>query len=270
LALEPGHDRQLEARQYLVQPIVLCAGVGNRGHGGQVIMPQEIAETPVDEQITSPVGSGPYMSDLDAWQPGVQAVYTRFEDYQPRDEERSGLAGEKIAHFDRIERLLFADDLTAANALSVGEIDYIPLLSPDTVPVLQGNPHMTVAVKNPLGKSVQIVLNHMQPPFDDMRVRQTAQLALGQLDYLVGMYGDMTQVYQKFRPCSCAARRSRPTRIPSVSWRRIPRRPARCWRRPATTVRPSPCCTPWTSTTSASAARSPCSRSRMPASLSTR
>ncbi len=182
----------------LASPLaMLIPALGKVSSNVPFIMPQEIAETPADEQITSPIGSGPYVFEIDEWRPGVQAVYTRFEGYQPRSEPRSGLAGEKIAHFDRIERLFFADELTAANALSVGEIDYIPLLSPDTVQILQGNPEVNVAVKNPLGKSVQIVLNHLQAPFDDVRVRQAVQLALGQQDYLVGMYGDMTEFYQE-------------------------------------------------------------------------
>ena len=176
---------------------MLIPALGKVSSNVPFIMPEEIAATPADEKINSPIGSGPYVFDLDAWRPGVQAVYTRFEDYKPRREPRSGLAGAKIAQFDRIERLFFADELTAANALSVGEIDYIPLLSPDTVQILKNNPSVTVGVKNPLGKSVQIVLNHTQPPFDDVRVRQAAQLALGQLDYLVGMYGDMTEFYQE-------------------------------------------------------------------------
>ncbi|MDU8913410.1 ABC transporter substrate-binding protein [Aestuariicoccus sp. MJ-SS9] len=176
---------------------MLIPALGKVSSNVPFIMPEEIAQTPSDEQITSPIGSGPYVFQLDEWQPGVQAVYTPFDGYQPRSEPRSGLAGEKIAHFDRIERLFFADELTAANALMTGEIDYIPLLSPDTVQILQGNPEVEVAVKNPLGKSVQIVMNHLQPPFDDVRIRQAVQLALGQSDYLIGMYGDQTQFYQE-------------------------------------------------------------------------
>jgi ABC-type transport system substrate-binding protein len=50
------------------------------------MMPARIASTPVEEQITELVGSGPFKVAKDEWKPGDQVVYVRNPDYIPRNE----------------------------------------------------------------------------------------------------------------------------------------------------------------------------------------
>ena len=91
------------------------------------MMPKRIAETPASEQISEYVGSGPFVFARDEWEPGNKAVFTRFEDYQPRSEPPSWAAGGKEAKVDRVEWVWIPDMQTAVNALINGEIDVIEI-----------------------------------------------------------------------------------------------------------------------------------------------
>lgn len=121
-AMSPGDDRTFTIA--LTEPFgLIIEALGKTASNVPFIMPARIAASSQDEQISDPVGSGPFMFDTEAWEPGVRAIYTRFEDYVPRDEPPSALAGGKVAKVDRIERIFFPDDITAVNALVAGEID---------------------------------------------------------------------------------------------------------------------------------------------------
>ena len=50
------------------------------------MMPARIAATPSSEQISEYIGSGPFMMNMDEWEPGVKVVYEKFDDYVPRSE----------------------------------------------------------------------------------------------------------------------------------------------------------------------------------------
>ncbi len=88
-------------------------------------MPARLAETPSTEAVPEQIGSGPFMLVEDEFQPGVRAVYDKFEDYVPRDEPASWAAGGKVVKVDRVEWIVMPDDQTALNALQAGEIDYL-------------------------------------------------------------------------------------------------------------------------------------------------
>ena len=47
------------------------------------MMPQRIAETPASEQISDPIGSGPFVFVKNEWVPGDKVVYEKFKDYVP-------------------------------------------------------------------------------------------------------------------------------------------------------------------------------------------
>src|SRR5690606_14520317 len=89
------------------------------------IMPEEVAKTPASEQISSSVGSGPYVFKTDEFRPGEKAVYVKHDKYSPRDEPASGTAGGKHVHVDRVEWVIIKDAQTQANALANGEIDIV-------------------------------------------------------------------------------------------------------------------------------------------------
>jgi peptide/nickel transport system substrate-binding protein len=160
------------------------------------MMPERLAKTEATVAVKEPIGSGPFMMKLDEWVPGSKIVYVRNPHYAPRKDAPSMAAGAKIGKVDRIEWLVIPDALTAVNALRNGEIDYLESVPPDMIDVLKRDPAVKLQVLNQLGKHVQIVLNHHQPPFDNPKVRQAVQLALKQEDYLRAHLGDRKELYQ--------------------------------------------------------------------------
>lgn len=65
-----------------------------------VIHPKEIIENAEAGKLTSYVGTGPYR--LAQWVPDQQVVLERFTNYSARTDTKLGLAGRKVAFFDRI------------------------------------------------------------------------------------------------------------------------------------------------------------------------
>jgi len=175
---------------------LLITALGKISSTVPFMMPERLAKTDASVAIKEAVGSGPFMMKMDEWVPGSKIVYVRNPHYVPRSEAPSMAAGAKLAKVDRIEWVVIPDALTAVNALRNGEIDYLESVPPDMIDVLKRAPGVKLAVLNQLGKHVQIVLNHHQPPFDSPKVRQAVQLALKQEDYLRAHLGDRKELYQ--------------------------------------------------------------------------
>lgn len=148
------------------------------------VMPEAVARTPATEQITSAVGSGPFVFQRDQWRVGDRATYLRNRDYQPREEPADGLAGAKTAGVDRIEWMSIPDPATAMGALSSGEIDFWELPPPDLVPVLETMPNVRLQSIDPIGSQVWLRMNHQQPPFNNPKARQALLHAISQKDVL--------------------------------------------------------------------------------------
>jgi peptide/nickel transport system substrate-binding protein len=154
------------------------------------MMPKRIAETPAGEQISEYVGSGPFVFEKDEWAPGNKAVFTKFEDYVPRDEPPSWAAGGKVAKVDRVEWLWIPDIQTAVNALLNGEIDYIETPPHDLLPILQEDENIVLFNFNPLGNQYMFRMNWLHPPFDNQKIRRAALAALNQEDFVEAVIGN--------------------------------------------------------------------------------
>jgi peptide/nickel transport system substrate-binding protein len=155
-----------------------------------VMMREADALTDPDEQITTTVGSGPFRFVEDEWVPGSRVVYVRNDDYVPRDEPVSGMAGGKIVHIDRLEWLAMPDPQTAVSALMAGEIDLYETPPIDLLPILDGNPDIVVRILNPTGNMGVMRLNHLHPPFDNVHARRAMLELLRQEDFLQVMIGN--------------------------------------------------------------------------------
>ncbi|MEM6712693.1 MAG: ABC transporter substrate-binding protein [Pseudomonadota bacterium] len=154
------------------------------------VMPARVAATSPDETITEYIGSGPFVFVEDEYEPGVSVTYERFDDYLPRSEDPSWMAGGKVVNVDRVVWTTMPDNLTAINALGAGEIDYIEQVAIDLLPILETNPDVTVEVRDPLGFVTIGRPNHLHPPFDNQLIRQAALDALAQEDMLITMQSD--------------------------------------------------------------------------------
>lgn len=154
------------------------------------IMPARVAETPADEAITEYIGSGPFTFNEAEFQPGLKVVYEKFEDYVPRDEPASWMAGGKVVNVDRVEWVNMPDVQTAVNALSSGEIDYIEAMQVDLIPLLEGDPDIVVETREPTGMQTMTRMNFLHPPFDNPQIRQAALKAVTQEPILAAMVGN--------------------------------------------------------------------------------
>jgi peptide/nickel transport system substrate-binding protein len=161
------------------------------------IMPKRVAVTPADTQITDYTGSGPFVFKKDQWRPGEKVVYVRNARYKPRGEPASGTAGGKIAKVDRVEWLIVKDPQTQANALVAGEIDLIEQPAFELYPSLKSSPDIQLVDTNPIGSQFILRFNHLQPPFDNPKVRRAAMAALNQPTFLETQIGER----ELFRTC---------------------------------------------------------------------
>jgi peptide/nickel transport system substrate-binding protein len=160
------------------------------------IMPERIAATDPFKQITEYVGSGPMRFLAKEWVPGARSVFERFDGYVPRQEPASWLAGGKRMLIDRAEWIVMPDAATASAALQSGEIDWWETPISDVVPVLRGNGKIKVDVADELGYIGMISLNHLYPPFNDVRARRALLMGVNQEDYMRAYVGDDPQMWK--------------------------------------------------------------------------
>src|ERR1700726_3745267 len=154
------------------------------------MMPKRLAETPPGQQIKEQIGSGPFKFVQAEFQPGVKSVYVKNIDYVPRKEPASWTSGGKVVKVDRVEWITMADAQTAVNALQSGDIDFIENPSWDLLPRLLANKEITVETLNKLGFQTVGRMNFLYPPFDNVKVRRAAFLALNQKDVLDALVGN--------------------------------------------------------------------------------
>ena len=126
----------------------------------------------------------------DQWVPGNKVVYVKNTDYVPRKEAPSWGAGGKVVKVDRVEWIYIPDAATAAAALNSGEVDWWQQVPTDLVPVLAKNKDVKVESVDPLGSIGLLRFNHLQPPFNNVKLRQAVLAVVNQNDYAIAIAGD--------------------------------------------------------------------------------
>ena len=160
------------------------------------IMPERIAKTDPFKQIEEYIGSGPMKFVRADWKPGALAAFEKNADYKPRDGVAEWWAGGKVIDFDRIEWIIMPDPATASAALQNGEVDWWETPLPDLVPLLKRNRNIKVDIADPLGNIGSFRLNHLHPPFNDVKIRRAVQMALSQEDYMSAVVGSDTSMWK--------------------------------------------------------------------------
>src|SRR5215510_1837929 len=169
---------------------LVLESIGKPSSYAPFMMPKRLAETPDGQQIPEQIGSGPFKFVKAEFQPGVKAVYEKNPDYVPRKEPASWTSGGKVVKVDRVEWITMPDGQTAVNSLQSGDIDFMENPPFDLIPVLEGNPDIKMQVLNTFGFQTLGRMNFLLPPFDNVKVRRAALLAIGQKDVLDALVGN--------------------------------------------------------------------------------
>src|ERR1700682_3993735 len=154
------------------------------------MMPKRMAETPAGQQMKEQIGSGPFKFVAAEFQPGVKAVYEKNTDYVPRKEPASWTSGGKVVKVDRVEWITMPDAQTAVNALQSGDIDFMEVPPWDILPVLAANKDLKIETLNKLGFQTLGRMNFLYPPFDNVKVRRAALIAMNQKNVLDARVGN--------------------------------------------------------------------------------
>ena len=168
-----------------------------------VIMPKRLAATDPNEAVPEIVGSGPFKFVKDEWVPGSKVVFAKNTGYVPRSESANGFSGGKVVKVDRVEWVVLPDSQSAIQALNRGQIDFIEVPQVDLLPLLKANKDVRVEDMSPLGTQGILRINHLQPPFTDVRARHAMQWLVNQRDFMTAAIGDpsLWQVCGSFLIC---------------------------------------------------------------------
>lgn len=147
------------------------------------VMREQDAATDAFEQVKTVVGSGPFIWDAGAYQPGHRAIYRRNPAYVPRSEPADGYSGGKVAKVDIVEWRYLPDPSTLTQALLKGEIDLIDPPPADLLPVLRASRDVVVEVLNSAGVIGTIRPNSLIPPFNHPKARAALQMLMDQQMY---------------------------------------------------------------------------------------
>jgi peptide/nickel transport system substrate-binding protein len=112
------------------------------------------------DPATQPIGTGPYV--VESYRPGGDAVLAANPRY----------AGE-TPQITRVTIKYVTDDSTRIQALRAGEVDLVPLISPDLITSVD---YFAASRKPTTGMILR--LNTYQPPLDDVRVRRALNHAI--------------------------------------------------------------------------------------------
>lgn len=178
-------------RLVLTQPYGLVLDtLGKPDANVPVIMPKRLASTDPNQAVAEIVGSGPFKFVKDEWVPGSKVVFVKNTDYLPRSEPANGFSGGKVVKVDRVEWVVLPDPQSTIQALNRGQIDFIEQPQVDLLPLLTANKDVRVEDMSPLGTQGILRINHLQPPFTDVRARHAMQWLVNQRDFMTAAIGD--------------------------------------------------------------------------------
>src|SRR5262245_45295392 len=158
-----------------------------------IIMREKDALTDPNTQVTQAIGSGPFKFAKDLWVPGSKTVYLKNADYVPRpgNEAPSAFSGSKIPKVDRIELVWISDPQTAMPALVEAEVDFYENPNIDFIPILQKARGVKLMKTGKLDSTFGLIrLNHLHPPFNNIKARQAMYHLINQEDFLRAVVGD--------------------------------------------------------------------------------
>lgn len=170
---------------------LLPNALGKTGTPMPCMMPERLALTDPNKQVTEMVGSGPFRFVASERVPGSRVVYEKFAGYVPRrDGPATFTAGPKVVHFDRVEWHVIPDSSTAVAALINGEVDWAQSPATDLMEMMAKTGKLTIAPLDPAGGIAVMRFNTLHPPFDNPAIRRALLGAVDQAEFMTAAAGD--------------------------------------------------------------------------------
>ncbi len=177
-------DRTIRFR--LKRPFPLLAdALAKVGTHVCAIMPERHAAVASSQPVPELIGSGPFRYVAAERVAGSRNVYAKNEQYVPRQEPASYMAGGKQVHFDRVEWMTIPDSATASAALQRGEVDWWELPAIDLVPQLRRARNVKVEILDPNGSVGFLRPNFLHAPLDNPAIRRAILRGIVQRDYMI-------------------------------------------------------------------------------------
>jgi peptide/nickel transport system substrate-binding protein len=176
---------------------LLIDAIGKSFTNVPFMMPERFAKTDPFKQVTEAIGSGPYRFVKDEYVSGAFIAYAKFDGYVPRQEPPEWSTGGKVAHMDRVEWQFIPDAATAAAALQSGEVDLWEQVQADLVPLLKKSPNIKLGIADATGNIGYLRFNHLQAPFNNVKLRRAVLKAVNQDDYLAAVTGGDPDLYRQ-------------------------------------------------------------------------
>jgi peptide/nickel transport system substrate-binding protein len=178
-------------RLFLREPCgFVLEALGKPSSNVPFIMPKRVADTDPFKQIEEHIGSGPFIFKRDEFKPGDKAVYLKNPKYVPRKEPPSGSTGGKVVYVDRVEwNLALRDAQAQVNALQKGEVDIIEQLSFEHFETVKKDPTLQLPAFDNLGLQYMARFNHLNKPFDNVKVRRAVLAAFSEEPFLKAQVG---------------------------------------------------------------------------------
>lgn len=169
----------------LIKPFgPLLDAIGKPHSRPAMMMPERLAQTDPQTQVTEMIGSGPFRFLADEYVSGDRVVYEKFADYIPREGAPEWTSGGKQVNFDRLEWQIIPDEATAIAAIQAGEVDWLGSVLTDLQPILEAHPDVNLHRTDPFGIMHVIRFNHLIAPFDNVEVRRALLKAVDQVPFL--------------------------------------------------------------------------------------
>lgn len=154
------------------------------------VMRAEDLDIALDENVTTSVGSGPFIFESENWSPGARVMYRKNEDYTPRSEPANGFAGGRNVYVDEVVWHNIPDSQTALSALETGEVVFIESVEGEELARGREIENVAEAGSSSRGQSHMMVINHTVPPFDTVEGRQAMLHLINPHDVLLGALGN--------------------------------------------------------------------------------
>ncbi|MFA1821428.1 ABC transporter substrate-binding protein [Virgibacillus oceani] len=151
---------------------MIMSTMANAGQFG-AIMPKEIVEAAGPDGVTEYIGTGPY--EFVEWAQDNYIHVSKFEDYQPLEEEPDGLAGARTAPVDDIYFYIAPDSSTRLAGIQSGEYDLAYQLPFDSYQQLM---ETDLQVEPSLAGDMVMQYNSSEGLFSDPTMRQAVNAAL--------------------------------------------------------------------------------------------